>query len=99
MLIMCCNCLFDEPWLLSDQPGTHYISNAIIQCLFATQEVLPANEVFLISDKKIICKGNFKMEDAKSRIFQDEIGQKLNQIANIPAYVNDVLFGKMIFLP
>ena len=38
-------------------------------------------------------------EDAESRIFQDEIGEKLNQIANIPAYVNDVLFGKMIFLP
>ena len=38
-------------------------------------------------------------EDAKSRIFQDEIGEKLNQIANIPGYVNDVLFGKMIFSP
>ena len=34
-------------------------------------------------------------EDAELRIFQDEIGEKLNQIANFPAYINDVLFGEV----
>ena len=64
---------------------------------FQLQEVPPANEVFLIS--RLSGRVPMMEEDAKSRIFQDGIGEKLNQIGNIPAYVNDVLFGKMIILP